>query len=89
MRRRADLVFTTPRVAVFVHGCFWHACPEHGTRPRANAEWWNRKLEANRLRDEDTRRQLEALGWRVVEVWEHEESEMAADRVMAAVRSVS
>lgn len=86
MRRRADMVFAKARVAVYVHGCFWHGCPEHATSPKANAEWWRSKLDANRRRDEDTRRRLEDLGWCVVEVWEHEDSESAADRVMAVVR---
>src|SRR5438105_437916 len=48
---RADMVFTRARVAVFVDGCFWHGCPEHGTLPRANGEWWRAKLEANAARD--------------------------------------
>lgn len=85
-RRRADVVFATARVAVFVHGCFWHSCPEHATSPKANAGWWRSKLDANQRRDEDTRRRLEELGWRVIEVWEHEDSETAADRVIAVVR---
>ena len=46
-RRRADLVFLRRRVAVFVDGCFWHSCPEHGTSPRANAAWWAQKLAGN------------------------------------------
>jgi DNA mismatch endonuclease (patch repair protein) len=89
MRRRADVVFAGPRVAVFVHGCFWHGCPEHGTTPRANADWWQDKLRANRLRDEDTRRQLEAIGWTVLEVWEHEDMDLAAECVAAVVQSLS
>src|SRR5687768_9395055 len=47
-RRRADLVFSTARVAVFVDGCFWHSCPLHATLPKANAAWWTAKLAANR-----------------------------------------
>ena len=50
VRRRADLVFPTEHVAVFVDGCFWHACPIHATWPKANADWWREKLEANRAR---------------------------------------
>jgi DNA mismatch endonuclease (patch repair protein) len=86
LRRRADVVFARARVAVFVHGCFWHSCPQHATSPKANADWWRSKLDANRRRDEDTRRQLEDLGWRVIEVWAHEDSLTAADRVAAMVR---
>src|SRR2546430_17382839 len=46
-RRRADVAFTAARIAVFVDGCFWHCCPEHGTGPKANGRWWEEKLAAN------------------------------------------
>jgi DNA mismatch endonuclease, patch repair protein len=87
MRRRADLVFRGPRVAVFVDGCFWHCCPEHGTHPKANKEWWGAKLATNANRDRDTDRELAGAGWMVVRVWEHEQPEAAAHRVEHAVRS--
>jgi len=70
-RRRADLVFRGPKVAVFIDGCFWHACPEHATFPKSNREWWADKLAANFARDRDTDRRLAEAGWRVVRVWEH------------------
>ena len=54
LRRRADLVFRRPRVAVFVDGCFWHQCPKHKTMPVANREWWSEKLAGNVDRDRDT-----------------------------------
>lgn len=85
LRRRADIVFSGPKVAVFVDGCFWHACPVHVTWPAANADWWRRKLEQNQARDRDTDRQLADAGWRVIRIWEHETSDSAADRVEAAV----
>jgi DNA mismatch endonuclease (patch repair protein) len=44
MRRRADLHFSSARVAVFVDGCFWHGCPEHGTQPKSNTAWWAEKI---------------------------------------------
>ncbi|GEN80516.1 DNA mismatch endonuclease Vsr [Actinotalea fermentans] len=80
-RRRADLVFTRWRLAVFVDGCFWHGCPEHGVMPRSNSEWWGWKLEMNRERDRDTDQRLRELGWTVLRVWEHESPGLAADRV--------
>jgi DNA mismatch endonuclease (patch repair protein) len=86
MRRRADLVFTKARVAVFVDGCFWHRCPIHGTSPKANRDWWMEKLDANVRRDRDTERRLDKEGWRVVRVWEHESTKDAADRIEAIVR---
>lgn len=81
LRRRPDLVFSRARVVVFVDGCFWHACPVHATFPKANAQWWKQKLEANRLRDRDTDRRFVAAGWHVERVWEHEVPEEAAARV--------
>src|SRR4051794_21356328 len=55
---RPDVVFPRARVAVYVDGCFWHACPEHGTAPRANAGYWSSKLACNVARDSDTTRRL-------------------------------
>jgi DNA mismatch endonuclease, patch repair protein len=86
MRRRADLVFTRVKVAVFVDGCFWHGCPVHGTLPKVNAEWWGEKIATNRWRDEDTDRRLVDAGWAVVRVWEHEDPVEAAARIEEAVR---
>jgi DNA mismatch endonuclease (patch repair protein) len=87
--RRADVVFTKARVAVFVDGCFWHGCPEHATVAKANAEFWQAKIGANRARDCDTTLRLEAVGWTMVRVWEHEDIGTAADRVQAALRSAN
>jgi len=81
LRRRADIVFTRQRVAVYVDGCFWHACPVHRTVPRHNRQWWVAKLEANETRDRDTDRRLREAGWRVVRVWEHQIATAAADEV--------
>lgn len=86
LRREADLVFPGPRVAVFVDGCFWHSCPEHGSEPRNNAQWWIDKLEGNRRRDRDTDRRLTEAGWLSLRVWEHERASEAADRVQEAVQ---
>jgi DNA mismatch endonuclease (patch repair protein) len=84
-RRRADIVFTRLRIAVFVDGCFWHSCPIHGTVPKTNADYWVPKLERNRLRDVETNRALEASGWTVIRIWEHESIADASARVIDAV----
>jgi DNA mismatch endonuclease (patch repair protein) len=84
-RREVDVVFPGAKVAVFVDGCFWHGCPEHGTWPRNNAEFWRRKIEGNVERDRDTDTRLEADGWTVVRVWEHEAPADAAARIADAV----
>lgn len=79
---RVDVAFTARRVAVFVDGCFWHRCPEHGTDPRANAEYWGPKLDRNVKRDRETDKRLQAAGWAVIRVWEHEEIGEAVDRIL-------
>ena len=86
-RRRADLLFPRQRVAVFVDGCFWHGCHDHKTAPKSNAAWWATKLARNVERDRETDAHLADLGWNVIRVWEHEDPELAADRVEAVVRS--
>jgi DNA mismatch endonuclease, patch repair protein len=86
LRRRADIVFTRSRVCVFVDGCYWHGCPDHGTWPKANAIWWREKIEANRRRDADTNARLKSTGWLVLRAWEHEDAVEVADRIEAAVR---
>lgn len=86
LRRRADLVFRSARVAVFVDGCYWHGCPIHYIVPATNSTYWGPKIAGNVERDRDTDRRLEAAGWIVVRVWEHEEVVAAAGRVEAAVR---
>ena len=85
LRRRADVVFGPTRVAVFVHGCFWHGCPEHYIAPRANREFWKAKVDGNRARDVDTGRVLTEAGWEVVVVWEHDDAEAAAERIAMLV----
>lgn len=69
---RPDLIFPGRRLAVFVHGCFWHghACARGARLPKSNAAYWTAKIERNRLRDGAAIAQLAALGWRAVVVWE-------------------
>jgi DNA mismatch endonuclease (patch repair protein) len=84
-RVRPDIAFTARRVAVFVDGCFWHCCPQHGTRPAANTWYWEPKLARNVERDRAADAALAAAGWNVVRVWEHESLEAAVATVVAAL----
>lgn len=86
-RRRADILFTRRRVAVFVDGCFWHSCPDHGTRPRANAVWWREKLERNVTRDRETDAVLQSLGWTVLRAWEHEDPDSVVARIITILQT--
>ena len=85
-RRRADVAFSGARVAVFVDGCFWHGCPEHGTWPKANAAWWRQKINGNRRRDRDTDERLGRAGWVVLRFWEHDDASVAARAVASTLR---
>lgn len=87
LRRKADVVFRSARVAVFVDGCFWHACPDHGTLPKSNSDWWATKLARTRWRDADTVSRLSEAGWHVVRMWEHEDPASTADHIESLVRS--
>jgi DNA mismatch endonuclease (patch repair protein) len=77
-----DIVFPRQRLAVFVDGCFWHACPDHGVVPKNNREWWQEKLAKTCERDARKDAELEALGWTPVHLWEHTSVEEMADAVV-------
>ena len=83
--RRADILFPREQVAVFVDGCFWHGCPVHHSRSKANADFWRRKVDANRARDANTDAYLRGAGWTVLRYWEHEETTVAAVGIIREV----
>jgi len=87
-RISADFVFREERVAVFVDGCFWHACPKHSNVPASNRAFWKRKLARNQFRDRQVNRMLRKIGWRVIRIWEHDlakRGEGCARRIMEAL----
>jgi DNA mismatch endonuclease (patch repair protein) len=84
-RRRADIVFTKVRVAVFVDGCYWHGCPEHCRPSGQNLPWWIAKIATTKRRDANTDEALARAGWEVVRVWAHVSPDEAADRVEQVV----
>jgi DNA mismatch endonuclease (patch repair protein) len=70
---RPDVVFSAVRMAVFVHGCFWHRCAICRLKiPRANAAFWAQKFDANQARDARVNGELRDAGWTVLTIWEHE-----------------
>lgn len=82
---RPDVAFPRRRIALFVHGCFWHQCPKgHLPAPKANAEFWSKKFSENRRRDESAIAALSEAGWNVLVFWEcdlREDMSAAVDRV--------
>jgi DNA mismatch endonuclease, patch repair protein len=87
---RPDVVFPRARLAVFVDGCWWHGCPEHGQRASVhNSYYWRPKIAGNVARDRKHTLILESAGWRVLRFWEHTPVDQVADAVQAAVRLVA
>lgn len=71
---KPDIVLPRYRTVIFVHGCFWHqheGCKD-GRRPTSNVEFWDKKFETNRARDERNTQALQSLGWHVEVIWECE-----------------
>ncbi len=77
---RPDIVYGRRRLAIFVHGCFWHGhdCPRGARAPKANADYWQGKIARNRARDEKTLAIYAKMGWRTLVVYECELKEPAA-----------
>lgn len=75
-----DFFFPKRKVAVFVDGCFWHACPKCGTTPKTRTAFWVAKFERNKERDQRNKRLLRKQGITVVRVWEHQLVSLAQRR---------
>lgn len=81
LRTKADIVFRPKRLCVYIDGCFWHSCPEHGTLPASNRESWEKKLRRNVERDTEVTRRLTEMGWTVLRYWEHEDPLLVAREI--------
>lgn len=84
---RPDVTFPRWQVAVFIDGCFWHGCPQHGNIPLRNLDYWVPKLQRNAARDQRIDTELSHADWRVVRAWEHDSPGLVADRVVAELHS--
>ena len=69
---KPDFIFRKKGVAVFVDGCFWHGCPQHGRSPTSNQQYWLAKLQRNKRRDREVNLLLRNRGWKVLRLWEHQ-----------------
>lgn len=67
-----DFAFPKSRVAIMIHGCFWHGCKKHYRRPTENMDYWALKVCRNMRRDRRARDSLRQLGWSVLTFWEHD-----------------
>ena len=83
---KPDFVFRRERVVIFVDGCFWHGCPEHGTMPTGNRSFWKAKLSRNAERDRLVSRLLRKAGWAVLRIWEHELTRRNETRLLRRIQ---
>lgn len=71
---RPDIIFRTRKLAIFVHGCFWHRHTDPGCKlartPKSRLDFWLPKFQRNQSRDAEVKAKLAEMGWRVIEVWE-------------------
>lgn len=82
---RPDIVFTARKIAVFVDGCFWHSCPDHGAIPATNTSFWEPKLQRTIERDKSVTVALKQEGWHVLRFWEHDPLDAAVAAIAQAV----
>lgn len=87
INRRADIVFRSYKVAVFIHGCFWHGCLKHYVKPKSNTSFWEEKIKRNRARDAETARILRRQDWTVLVIWEHQDPIRASNRIIRTVKN--
>ena len=70
-----DIIIPGKKIAIFLHGCFWHKCPRHYKEPSSERNYWLQKIEKNVRRDKDNMKKLKSAGWKVKVIWEHEVKE--------------
>ena len=85
LRNRADIVFTRMKVAVFIDGCFWHACPVHSRPVAVNSDYWSPKLARNQERDREIDALLAQHGWISLRFWEHDDPSAVCDQIVRLV----
>ena len=69
---KPDLVLSMCKTVIFIDSCFWHGCKKHCRMPSSRVEYWNKKIESNKLRDKKVNRHYKKIGWKVVRIWEHD-----------------
>lgn len=89
---KPDIVFSKLKIAVFIHGCFWHSCPKcDRSSPKKNTDFWMHKFQRNKERDNEVQLRLQQLGWHVIVLWECDiKSNLvgAADRIISKIENI-
>jgi DNA mismatch endonuclease, patch repair protein len=69
---KPDIAIQKYKVVIFIDSCFWHGCKKHGTIPKTNTDFWLKKLQRNKSRDEEVNLYYQKKGWHIKRIWEHE-----------------
>ena len=67
-----DIIIPEKKIAVFIHGCFWHKCKKCYKQPKTNVKYWVTKIKCNVARDKKNISNLKKKGWDVIVLWEHD-----------------
>jgi DNA mismatch endonuclease (patch repair protein) len=86
---KPDFVFPRIKTAVFIDGCFWHGCPSHCRMPSSNVNYWDNKIEKNKIRDKKITKALKMKGWQVIRIWEHEIKEGTFQRKLNQINKIN
>ena len=88
---KPDIVFIGKKLAIFVHGCFWHGhnCPRGSRIPKTNTDYWQTKIEKTKSRDNLNQEKLKTAGWQIMVIWECElkHPEQLTERMMDAIQA--
>ena len=84
-----DFILREQPIVIFVDGCFWHGCPRCYVAPKRNARWWAEKIAGNVARDKRKDRQLRALGYSVLHLWEHDDLMRVERRIRSGINRLS
>ncbi len=84
---RVDIAFPRAKLAILIDGCFRHGCPEHGTMPKRNRDYWETKIARNRERDLHQTGLLDEARWQVIRFWTHQRPEEISGRIWTRVRT--
>lgn len=86
---KPDISIKKHKVAVFIDGCFWHACKKCYTEPKTNTTFWRKKIQENKMRREKVRKNLKENNWKIMEFWEHDirkKPELVTNKIEYTIR---
>ena len=82
---KPDISISKYKIVIFIDSCFWHCCPVHGTRPKSNVDFWNKKLNRNVEKAIEVNKFYEFNNWNILRIWEHDikdDFDNTIDRIM-------